>query len=242
MIVTIKSILQHNVAVDSDITVRGWLRSRRSSKGGFSFLHIHDGSCFGTVQAVADNTGPITRRSSNPARASSVSVTGRLVESQGKGQDREIQAHHVAIHGMVDDPETYPISKKQHSFEYLRSVAHPPPADQHVGALSRIRHALSAEVHGFFDREGFYWVNTPIITASDCEGVGDLFRVSTLDHIHQGQTNQFDQDFSAAKPSSRSAVSSTSKVTPVPWVRFTPLGQPFGQKTPTPADIWRSFG
>ena len=96
---------------------------------------------------------------------------------------------------MVDDPETYPISKKQHSFEYLRSVAHLRPRTNTFGALSRIRHALSAEVHGFFDREGFYWVNTPIITASDCEGAGDLFRVSTLDHIHQGQTNQFDQDF-----------------------------------------------
>ena len=95
MIVTIKSILQHNVAVDSDITVRGWLRSRRSSKGGFSFLHIHDGSCFGTVQAVADNTLANYPEIIESGTGCSVSVTGRLVESQGKGQDREIQAHHV---------------------------------------------------------------------------------------------------------------------------------------------------
>ena len=149
------------------------------------FLHIHDGSCFGTVQAVADNTLANYPEIIESGTGCSVSVTGRLVESQGKGQDREIQADHVVVHGIVDDPETYPISKKQHSFEYLRSVAHLRPRTNTFGALSRIRHALSAEVHGFFDREGFYWVNTPIITASDCEGAGDLFRVSTLDHIHQ---------------------------------------------------------
>ena len=195
MIVTIKSILQHDTAVDSDVTVRGWLRSRRSSKGGFSFLHIHDGSCFGTVQAVADNTLENYAEIIESGTGCSVSVTGKLVESQGKGQDREIQANRVVLHGLVDDPETYPISKKQHSFEYLRSVAHLRPRTNTFGALSRIRHALSAEVHGFFDREAFYWVNTPIITASDCEGAGDLFRVSTLDQIHQGEADQFDDDF-----------------------------------------------
>ena len=111
MIATIKSILQHDIAIDSDVTVRGWLRSRRSSKGGFSFLHIHDGSCFGTVQAVADNTLENYEEITESGTGCSVSVTGKLVASQGKGQDREIQADRVVVHGLVDDPETYPISK-----------------------------------------------------------------------------------------------------------------------------------
>jgi len=131
----------------------------------------------------------------------SVTVTGKLVASQGKGQDREIQADEVIIHGLVDDPESYPISKKQHSFEYLRGVAHLRPRTNTFGAMTRVRHALSAQVHEFFDRNGFFWVNTPIITASDCEGAGDMFRVSTLDMIHRdqdggpSQADPFKQDF-----------------------------------------------
>lgn len=187
MIVAIKSILQHDTPIDSQVTVRGWLRSRRSSKGGFSFLHIHDGSCFGTVQAIADQTLPNYDAIVETGTGCSVTVTGKLVASQGKGQDREIQADTVVIHGLVDDPETYPISKKQHSFEYLRSVAHLRPRTNTFGAMTRLRHALSTAVHEFFDAQGFFWVNTPIITASDCEGAGDLFRVSTLDLIHRDQ-------------------------------------------------------
>lgn len=199
MTVSIKSILQHDAVLDSEVTVRGWLRSRRSSKGGFSFLHIHDGSCFGTVQAIADGSLHNYQAITETGTGCSVSITGKLVESQGKGQDREIQASDVVIHGLVDDPETYPISKKQHSFEYLRGVAHLRPRTNTFGALSRIRHALSAEVHGYFDRNDFCWVNTPIITASDCEGAGDLFRVSTLDQIHQGKPDQFSDDFFATE-------------------------------------------
>lgn len=187
MIVAIKSILQHDTPIDSQVTVRGWLRSRRSSKGGFSFLHIHDGSCFGTVQAIADQALPNYDAIVETGTGCSVTVTGKLVASQGKGQDREIQADTVVIHGLVDDPETYPISKKQHSFEYLRSVAHLRPRTNTFGAMTRLRHALSTAVHEFFDAQGFFWVNTPIITASDCEGAGDLFRVSTLDLIHRDQ-------------------------------------------------------
>ncbi len=195
MIVTIKSILQHATQVDTEVTVQGWLRSRRSSKGGFSFLHIHDGSCFGTVQAIADEALENYEAISDTGTGCSVAVTGTLVESQGKGQDREIQASKVEVFGLVDDPETYPISKKRHTFEYLRGVAHLRPRTNTFGAMSRIRHAVSAEVHGYFDRQDFCWVNTPIITASDCEGAGDLFRVSTLDQIHQDNSGQFEKDF-----------------------------------------------
>ena len=201
MIVAIKSILQHATPIDSQVTVQGWLRSRRSSKGGFSFLHIHDGSCFGTVQAIADQVLSNYDAIVDSGTGCSVTVTGKLVASQGKGQDREIQADEVIIHGPVDDPESYPISKKQHSFEYLRGVAHLRPRTNTFGAMTRVRHALSAQVHEFFDRNGFFWVNTPIITASDCEGAGDMFRVSTLDMIHRdqdggpSQADPFKQDF-----------------------------------------------
>ena len=201
MIVAIKSILQHATPIDSQVTVQGWLRSRRSSKGGFSFLHIHDGSCFGTVQAIADQALPNYDAIVDSGTGCSVTVTGKLVASQGKGQDREIQADEVIIHGLVDDPESYPISKKQHSFEYLRGVAHLRPRTNTFGAMTRVRHALSAQVHEFFDRNGFFWVNTPIITTSDCEGAGDMFRVSTLDMIHRdqdggpSQADPFKQDF-----------------------------------------------
>ena len=201
MIVAIKSILQHATPIDSQVTVQGWLRSRRSSKGGFSFLHIHDGSCFGTVQAIADQALSNYDAIVDSGTGCSVTVTGKLVASQGKGQDREIQADEVIIHGLVDDPESYPISKKQHSFEYLRVVAHLRPRTNTFGAMTRVRHALSAQVHEFFDRNGFFWVNTPIITASDCEGAGDMFRVSTLDMIHRdqdggpSQADPFKQDF-----------------------------------------------
>ena len=201
MIVAIKSILQHATPIDSQVTVQGWLRSRRSSKGGFSFLHIHDGSCFGTVQAIADQALPNYDAIVDSGTGCSVTVTGKLVASQGKGQDREIQADEVIIHGLVDDPESYPISKKQHSFEYLRGVAHLRPRTNTFGAMTRVRHALSAQVHEFFDRNGFFWVNTPIITDSDCEGAGDMVRVSTLDMIHRdqdggpSQADPFKQDF-----------------------------------------------
>lgn len=201
MIVAIKSILQHEIPLDSHVTVQGWLRSRRSSKGGFSFLHIHDGSCFGTIQAIADQALSNYDAIVDSGTGCSVTVTGKLVASQGKGQDREIQADEVIVHGMVDDPESYPISKKQHSFEYLRGVAHLRPRTNTFGAMTRVRHALSAQVHEFFDRNGFFWVNTPIITASDCEGAGDMFRVSTLDMIHRdqdsgpNQADPFKQDF-----------------------------------------------
>lgn len=195
MTVAIKSILTHQTPLDSEVTVSGWLRSRRSSKGGFSFLHIHDGSCFGTIQAVADESLNNYAAISETGTGCSVTVTGTLVASQGKGQDREIQATSVIIHGLVDDPESYPISKKQHTFEYLRSVAHLRPRTNTFGAMTRIRHALSAQVHQFFDDNGFYWVNTPIITASDCEGAGDMFRVSTLEHLHNGDAAAHKQDF-----------------------------------------------
>lgn len=175
--------------------IRGWVRSRRTSKGGFSFVHVHDGSCFDTIQAVADQT--LANYASEIEQLSAgcaVVVKGTVVESQGRGQDREIHADAITVVGWVDDPESYPISKKQHSFEYLRTVAHLRPRTNTFGAIARVRHAIARAVHRYFDEAGFFWVNTPIITASDCEGAGELFRVSTLDQLNQ-PTNGYEDDF-----------------------------------------------
>ncbi len=197
--VSIKAILNHDVPLDTAVELQGWVRSRRTSKGGFSFVHVHDGSCFDTLQAVADGT--LSNYESEVAELGtgcSVIVRGRLVASQGKGQDREVQAEAVEVLGWVDDPETYPISKKRHTFEYLRGVAHLRPRTNTFGAIARVRHALAQAVHNYFHRNGFFWVNTPIITASDCEGAGELFRVSTLDVVNRPEpepASAYENDF-----------------------------------------------
>ncbi|MFK7888453.1 MAG: asparagine--tRNA ligase [Gammaproteobacteria bacterium] len=190
---TIKKILAHDVAIDSAVTIEGWVRSRRTSKGGFSFIHVNDGSCFGTLQAIADqalaNYDDITQIQTG----CSVRITGKLVESKGRGQDREIQAETVEVVGWVDDPESYPIAKKRHTFEYLRGMAHLRPRTNTFGAMARVRNAIAQAVHSYFAREGYLWINTPIITASDCEGAGELFRVSKLDVVNR--PSDYDNDF-----------------------------------------------
>ena len=185
----------------SEVTVKGWIRTRRDSKsgGGLSFLTVHDGSCFDAIQVVAkaeslDNYGSEV---AHLTAGCSVIVTGELVESKGKGQTVEIQASGVEVVGWVDDPDTYPITPKQHSFEFLREVAHLRPRTNTFGAVTRVRHALSMAVHRFFDERGFYWVHTPIITANDAEGAGAMFRVSTLDAVNRGDNGHpdFSEDF-----------------------------------------------
>ncbi|MCR9277383.1 MAG: asparagine--tRNA ligase [Pseudomonadaceae bacterium] len=190
----IKALLAHQIELDTPVTIEGWVRSRRTSKGGFSFVHVHDGSCFDTIQAVAD--GSLDNYEQDIAElvtGASVRITGTLVESQGKGQDREIQASAIEVIGDVDDPETYPIAKKRHTFEYLRSVAHLRPRTNTFGAIARMRNTLAQAVHGYLNEQGYIWVATPIITGSDCEGAGELFRVSTLDSVNKGQ--DFGDDF-----------------------------------------------
>ena len=181
MATAVKSILDHDVAIGETVQVRGWTKSRRTSKGGFSFLAINDGSCFADLQIVADasldNYDEIVEASTGCALA----ITGQVAESPGRGQDREVQASTVRVVGRIQDPETYPIAKKRHTFEYLRTVAHLRPRTNTFGAIARVRNTIAQAVHRYFDENGFVWVNTPIITASDCEGAGELFRVSTLE-------------------------------------------------------------
>ena len=139
-VTSIKKILNHDVSVGDMVTIQGWVRSRRTSKGGFSFIHIHDGSCFDTLQAVANEDLPnYAEQIVEIQTGCSVRVTGELVESKGRGQDREIQAKEVEVVGWVDDPSGYPIAKKRHTFEYLRSVAHLRPRTNTFGAIARVR-------------------------------------------------------------------------------------------------------
>lgn len=179
---SITQLLQGQVAVGAEVEIRGWVRTRRDSKAGLSFLQVTDGSCQGTIQVVAKNELPNYRDGVLKLTAgSSLVVRGELVESKGKGQSVEIQAASVEVCGLVDDPETYPIQPKQHSLEFLREQAHLRPRTNTFGAVARVRQATAFAIHDFFNRNGFVWVNTPIITASDAEGAGDMFRVSTLD-------------------------------------------------------------
>ena len=193
-VATVQSILTGSTSTDSLVRIEGWLRSVRVSKGGFAFLSVHDGSCFDPIQVVANQDLANYEEVTKLTTGASVSVVGKVVESQGKGQDVEIQATTVVCIGDIDDPEVYPIAKKRHTFEYLRGVAHLRPRTNTFGAISRLRHEVAQAVHRYFNDRGFVWVNTPIITASDCEGAGELFRVSTLDFVNQSR-NDYSEDF-----------------------------------------------
>ncbi|MDF1692800.1 MAG: asparagine--tRNA ligase [Zhongshania sp.] len=197
-VVSIKSLLAGRVAQGSAVEVRGWIRSRRDSKGGFSFLALHDGSAQAAIQVVAP--GELANYQTDVLRLTagcSVIAKGVLVESQGKGQSFEIQANGIEVCGWVDDPDTYPIAKKRHSFEYLRTVAHLRPRTNTFGATTRVRTVLANAVHRYFYEREFQWINTPLITASDCEGAGEMFRVSTLDLMNLPRTEQGAVDFGA---------------------------------------------
>ena len=178
----IANILSGKEAVGARVTVEGWIRTRRDSKAGLSFLAIHDGSCFDALQVVAPAELPnyatdVTRITTGCA----VRATGEIVASQGKGQAVELRAEAIEVVGWVEDPDHYPMQPKRHTPEFLREVAHLRARTNIVGATTRVRHTLAQAVHRFFHERGFFWIHTPIITASDAEGAGQMFRVSTLD-------------------------------------------------------------
>ncbi|WP_226066574.1 asparagine--tRNA ligase [Dickeya zeae] len=196
-VVPVVDVLQGRVAVDSDVTVRGWVRTRRDSKAGISFIAVYDGSCFDSLQAVVNNN--LANYQSDILRLTtgcSVEVTGKVVESPGEGQSFELQATELKVVGWVEDPDMYPMAAKRHSIEYLREVAHLRPRTNLIGAVARVRHTLAQAIHRFFHQNGFYWVSTPIITASDTEGAGEMFRVSTLDLENLPRDDQGKVDFS----------------------------------------------
>jgi asparaginyl-tRNA synthetase len=183
--IDIASILKGKVSTGTELTVRGWVRTRRDSKAGLSFIHLHDGSAFDPLQIVAPAALPNYDTEIKKLTAGcAVIAVGTLAQSQGQGQAVELQAASVEVVGWVDDPDTYPIQPKKTSFEYLREVAHLRPRTNTIGAVARVRHALSMAIHRYYHERGYFWVHTPIITASDAEGAGEMFRVSTLDLVN----------------------------------------------------------
>lgn len=198
--VPVVDVLQGKHAVGTTLTVKGWIRTRRDSKAGISFLAIHDGSCFAPVQAVVPNT--LSNYENDVLRLTtscSVEVTGVIQASAGTGQQFEILADSVTVLGFVEDPDTYPMAPKRHSVEYLREHAHLRVRTNMMGAVTRVRNCIAQAIHRFFHDEGFMWIATPLITASDCEGAGEMFRVSTLDMENLPRTDKgaidYNQDF-----------------------------------------------
>lgn len=196
----VKDILAGKHAVGDTIVLRGWVRTRRDSKAGFSFINLHDGSCFDAVQAVVPNSlSNYQNEVLKLTTSCSVSITATVTESQGKGQEFELLASELEVLGWVEDPETYPMAPKRHTMEYLREYAHLRPRTNVTGAVTRVRHTLAQAIHRFFHEENFFWVSTPIITTSDAEGAGELFHVSTLDMTNiprnEDGSVDFKQDF-----------------------------------------------
>ncbi len=192
---SVKTLLAGDVTAGQEVTVKGWIRTKRDSKAGISFLAIHDGSCFDPIQAVVPNELNNYDDVTKLTTSCSVIVTGVLSQSEGKGQSVEIQATKVEIVGWVENPDTFPMAAKRHSIEYLREHAHLRPRTNIIGAVARVRNCLSQAIHRFFHERGYYWISTPIITASDTEGAGEMFRVSTLDMVNIPLTDKGDVDY-----------------------------------------------
>lgn len=194
---SVAQALAGHVPEGGQVTVRGWVRTRRDSKAGLSFIHLSDGSCFAPIQVVAPASLPnYESEVKHLTTGCAIIATGTLVKSQGQGQAFEVQATTIDVVGWVDDPLTYPMQPKAHSLEYLREYAHLRPRTNLFGAVTRIRHCLAQAVHRFFHERGFYWISTPIITTSDAEGAGQMFRVSTLDFANLPRTPDGAVDFS----------------------------------------------
>ena len=198
--ISVSRLLAGQFEIGTHVTVQGWVRTRRDSKAGLSFVAVHDGSCLDALQVVApDGLANYEAEVRHLTAGCAVEASGVLQASQGKGQSVELQAETVRVLGWVDDPETYPIQPKPHTLEYLRTVAHLRSRTNSIGAATRIRNSLSQAVHRTLHDNGFFWIHTPIITTSDAEGAGEMFRVSTLDMANPPRTAEgavdFEKDF-----------------------------------------------
>jgi asparaginyl-tRNA synthetase len=196
MLETVKQLLGR-ASPGGEVVVRGWVRTARHGKG-VSFLEVSDGSCFAGIQIVAEPSLPrYDTEIRGLGTGAAVEVRGELVDSPGKEQRFEVRAHEIVVVGGVTDD--YPLQKKRHGFEFLRTIAHLRPRTNTFGAVLRVRNAAARAIHGFFQERGFVYLQSPIITASDCEGAGEMFRVSTLDAAnpprHDDGTIDFSQDF-----------------------------------------------
>ncbi|QDT34292.1 asparagine--tRNA ligase [Thalassoglobus polymorphus] len=187
--------LLYEVAPGTQVDVSGWVRSRRDSKGGFSFIELNDGSCMSNLQIIVDADVPNYEDSiKDVTTGASVRVTGELKESPGAKQRVEMQAKTLEVLGTAD-AESYPLQKKRHSFEFLREIAHLRPRTNTFGAIARVRNCVCRAIHDFFQERGFLNVQTPIITTSDCEGAGEMFTVTTLPPSTDGKPVDYTQDF-----------------------------------------------
>ena len=201
--IKIKELL-NNMQGEESVLVNGWVRTRRDSKGGFSFLEINDGSCQANIQAIVEHSlKEFAELDKKITTGSCIAISGQLVASEGKGQKMEIQAAAIEVYGSAD-VETYPLQKKRHSFEYLREIAHLRPRTNTFGSVMRVRSRLAYAIHQFFNDRGFVYLNTPIVTTSDCEGAGEMFQVTTLDLTNPPKVDgkiDYGQDFFGEKTS-----------------------------------------
>jgi len=174
----VKALHEAPVPFGTEVMVRGWVKTKRDSKAGLSFIHVYDGSCFKPFQVVVPKS--VEGYESGVLKLTSgcsIEVIGTFIESQGRGQDYEVKASSVKVVGWVEDPLTYPIQPKDHSPEYLREHAHLRPRSMMFSSVMRVRHVLAMATHEFFHERGFFWIHTPIITDSDCEGAGEMFSI-----------------------------------------------------------------
>jgi len=189
---------RRTAAIGRSAVLQGWVRTRRDSKAGFSFLEVNDGSCLGNIQVICDARLPNYESEVKHLTAGcSVTVAGPVQASSGQGQATELQAERLELHGWAD-PQLYPLQKKRHSFEKLREWAHLRTRTNTFGAIARVRNCVCRAIHEFFQQRGFLYVHTPIITASDCEGAGEMFKVTTLDLEHPPRREgavDYEQDF-----------------------------------------------
>lgn len=191
----VADVLSGKYKVGDTIEIKGWVRTRRDSKAGLSFIALHDGSCFDPVQVIALNSIENYDDIQKLTTGCSLSITGNIKASEGKGQALEVEAISVEVLGWVENPDTYPMAAKRHSIEYLREHAHLRARTNVIGAVTRVRNCLSQAIHRFFHEQGYYWISTPIVTASDTEGAGEMFRVSTLDMMNLPKTEKGDIDY-----------------------------------------------
>ncbi|UNB92361.1 MAG: asparagine--tRNA ligase [gamma proteobacterium endosymbiont of Trioza apicalis] len=199
-IVSINDIIKGKIPINNKVIIKSWVRTRRDSKNGLSFLILQDGSCFNNLQAVVKNNIPNYKRDILKLTSGcSVKIKGIIIKSLGPGQYYEIKVKKINIIGWVKNPDTYPISQKKHSVEYLREFAHLRPRTNLISAITRIRHTSAYAIHKFMNKNGFFWISTPLITTYDTEGSGKMFKVSTLDfnnipYTPNGKIN-FSKDF-----------------------------------------------
>ncbi|WP_323844507.1 asparagine--tRNA ligase [Microbulbifer magnicolonia] len=194
---SVDSLLKSSGREGSKTRIQGWIRTRRDSKAGLSFLAVHDGSCFDPIQVVVEaNVHNYQSEVLRLTTGCAVDIEGTIKASEGQGQAIELLASEVHVVGWVEDPDTYPMSPKRHTMEHLREHAHLRPRTNVSGAVARVRNCIAQAIHRFYHEQGFNWVHTPILTASDCEGAGEMFRVSTLDLENLPRTDKGDIDFS----------------------------------------------